>query len=80
MAKRYSGNEFALVASVTPCSSSAGTVTADSATAATPAVSMRASVNDGAPIAATNEAPKAGSIIVTGSAITGAATGKSGRA
>ena len=76
MAKRYSGNEFALVASVTPCSSSADIATADSATAAPHAVSMPASANDGAPTAATNGAPKAGSIIATGSAITGAAAGK----
>ena len=42
MAKRYSGNEFASVASATQCSSSARTAIADSATAAPHAVSKPA--------------------------------------
>ena len=73
MATRYSGNEFASVASVTQCSSSVRAAIADSATAAPHAVSMPASTNDGAPTAVTNRAPRDGSIIATGSAITGAA-------
>ena len=80
MAKRYSGNGFASVASVTQCSSSARTAIVDSATAAPSAVSVPASTNDGAPTPATNRAPKDGSIIATGSAITGAAAGKRHRA
>ena len=80
MAKRYSGNEFASVASVTQCSSSARTVIADSAIAAPRAVSMPEPANDGAPTAVTNRAPKDGLTIATVSAITGAATGKSMRA
>ena len=80
MAKRYSGNEFASVASVTQCSSSARTAIVGSATAAPPAVSMLDSVNDGAPTAVTNRAPKDGLIIATVSAITGAAAGKRHRA
>jgi len=43
-------------------------------------VSVPASTNDGAPTPATNRAPKDGSIIATGSAITGAAAGKRQRA
>jgi len=80
MAKRYFGNEFASVAGVTQCSSSARTAIADSATAAPPAVSMPGSTNDGAPTAVTKKAPRDGSIIATGSAIIGAAAGKSMRA
>ncbi len=80
MAKPYSGNEFASVASATQCSSSARTVIADSATAAPRVVSTPESANDGAPTAVTSRAPKDGSIIATGNAITGAAAGKSMRA
>jgi hypothetical protein len=80
MAKRYSGNEFASVASVTQCSSSVRTAIADSAIAARHAVSMPASTNDGAPTAAINRVPRDGLIIATASAITGAAAGKSMRA
>ena len=40
----------------------------------------RPSANDGAPTAATNRAPKDGSIIAIDSAITGAAAGKRNRA
>ena len=76
MAKRYSGNEFASVTSVTQCSSSAGTAIADSATAVPNAVSEPVSINDGAPTAATSRAPRDGSIIAIASAITGAAAGK----
>jgi len=80
MAKRYSGNEFASVTSVTPYSSSARTVIADSATAALHAASVPAPANGGAPITAINGVPKDGSIIATVSAIIGAAAGKSKRA
>ena len=80
MAKRYSGNEFASVASVPQCSSSARTAIADSATAAPHAVSVPASTNDRAPTPATNRAPKDGSVIVIGSVITGAAAGQRQRA
>jgi hypothetical protein len=79
-AKRYSGNEFASVASVTQYSSFARTAIAGSATAAPHAVNVPASTNDGAPTPATNRAPKDGSIIATGSAITGAAAGERHRA
>jgi hypothetical protein len=77
MAKRYSGNEFASVTSVTQCSSSARTVIADSATAAPNAVSMPDAANGDAPTTAINGAPKGGSIIATASAIIGAAADKS---
>ena len=80
MAKRYSGNEFASVAGVTQCSSSARTAIADSAIAARHAVSMPESTNDGAPTAAINRVPRDGLIIATASAITGAAAGKRHRA
>jgi hypothetical protein len=80
MAKRYSGNGFAWMASVTQCSSSARTAIADSATAAPHAVSEPVSTKDGAPTPATNAAPKDGSIIAIGSAITGAAAGRRQRA
>ena len=79
MARRYSGNEFASVTSVTPYSSSARTVVADSATAAPNAVSVPDATNDAAPTTAINGAPKDGSIIATASAIIGAAAGKSKR-
>ena len=65
MAKRYSGNEFASVAGVTQCSSSARTAIADSAIAAPRAVSMPEPANDGAPTAVTKRAPKDGLIIAT---------------
>jgi predicted carbohydrate-binding protein with CBM5 and CBM33 domain len=58
------------------CSLFASTAIADSATAVPSAVSKPASVNGGAPTAATRKAPKDGSIIVTVSMITGAAAGK----
>src|SRR5216684_3481036 len=80
MAKRYSGNEFASVTSVTQCSSSARTAIADSATATPNAVSKPASTKDGAPTAATNKAPRDGSIIAIVSAITVVAAGKPNRA
>ena len=73
MAKRYSGNEFASVTSVTQCSSSARTVIADSATAAPNAVSMPDAANGDAPTTAINGAPKGSSIIATVSESTGAA-------
>ena len=76
MARRYSGNEFATVTSVTQCSSFASTAIADSATAVPNAVSKPASANDGGPTAATNGVPKDGSIIATVSMITGAAADK----
>ena len=80
MAKRYSGNEFASVASVTQFSSCARTAIVDSAIAAPSAVSMPGSTNDGAPTAGTNRVPKDGSIIATVNAITGAAAGRHKRA
>ena len=80
MAKRYSGNEFASVANVAQCSSSARTAIADSVTAALLVVNEPASTNDGAPTAAINRVPRDGLIIATASAITGAAAGKSMRA
>jgi hypothetical protein len=80
MAKRYSGNEFASVASVAQCSSSARTAIADSVTAALHAVSEPASTNDGAPTPATNGALRDDSTIAIDSAITGAAADKRHRA
>jgi len=76
MARRYSGNEFASVANVAQCSSSARTAIADSVTAALLVVNEPASTNDGAPTPATNGALKDDSIIAIGSAITVAAAGK----
>ena len=79
MAKRCSGNEFASVTSVTQCFLSAGTAIADNATAVHNAVHKPASTSDGVPTAATNKAPKDGSIIAIVSAITDAAAGKRNR-
>jgi hypothetical protein len=80
MAKRYSGNEFVSVTSVTQCSSSARIAIAGSVTAAPPAARKHASANGGVPTAATNGARRDGSIIAIVSAITGAADGKPHRA
>ena len=80
MAKRYSGNEFASVASVTQCSSSARTVIADTATAALNAASKPGAGNGDAPTAATKSAPRAGSIIAIVSGNIAAAAVKRNRA
>ena len=80
MAKRFCGNGFALVKAATRFSSSVRTAIADTATAATNAASKPAASSGGAPTAATNRAPKDGSIIAIVSAITVAAAGKPNRA
>ena len=71
MAKRFCGNEFALVKSVTRCSSSARTAIADIAIAALDAASKPASDSDGALMDGTNRARKGDSTIATGSGSTG---------
>ena len=73
MAKRFCGNEFALVKAATRFSSSARTATADTATAAINAANKPAGSSGGAPTDATNRAPKGSSIIATASGNTAAA-------
>ena len=73
MAKRFYGNGFALVKAATRCSSSARTAIADIATAANNAATKPAASSGGAPINATNKAPKGGSTIAIVSRSTGAA-------
>ncbi len=80
MAKRYSGNEFVSVTIVTPCSSSARTVIADSVIAASNAVRTPVSANGGAPTTAIRGAPKDALITATGSVIIAAAAAKSPQA
>lgn len=79
MAKRFCGNEFALVKAATRFSSSARTATADTATAATNAASKPAGSSGGAPTDATNRAPKGSSIIAIASTRTDAACAKDNR-
>ena len=64
MVKQFCGNGFALVKAATRFSSSARTAIADIATAASNAASKPAASSVGAPIDATNKAPKGSSIIV----------------
>ena len=74
MAKRFSGNELALV--VTQFSTSALTVIADIAIAV-PSAASRPAANSGAePTSGINRARKDNSIIATGKGSTGAETGK----
>ncbi len=79
MAKRFCGNEFALAKAATRFSSSARTVIADTATVATNAAGKPAASSGGAPIAATNRAPKGSSIIAIASRRTDAAYVKGNR-
>ena len=79
MAKRFCGNEFALVKAATRFSSSARTATADTATAATNAANKPVGSSGGAPTDATNRAPKGSSIIVIASRRTDAACVKANR-
>ena len=72
MAKQFCGNGFALVKAVMRFSSSACTAIADIATAASNAAGKPAASSGGAPIDATNRAPKDSSIIVIVSEITAA--------
>lgn len=72
MAKRFCGNGFALVKAATRFSLSAHTAIGDIATAASNAASKPAASSGGAPIDATNKAPKDSSIIVIVSGITAA--------
>jgi hypothetical protein len=65
--------KFALVKGATRFSSSARTVIADTATAASRAANKSAGSSDGPPTGATNGAPKDGSIIAIASGRTGAA-------
>ena len=74
MAKRYSGNEFALVTSVTQCSSSARTVIADSAIAARLAARKHGVSNAATLTAVISGVWRAGSIIATGNVRTGNVT------
>ena len=73
MAKRFCGKSFALVQGATQFSSSALTVIADTAIAASPAANKPAGSSDGPPTGATNGAQNEGSIIVIASGRTGAA-------
>ena len=79
MAKRFCGNEFALVKAATRFSSSARTATADTATAAINAANKPAGSSGGTPTDATNRAPKGGSIIVIASTRTDAVCVKGNR-
>ena len=79
MAKRFCGNEFALVKAATRFSSSARTATADTAIAATNAANKPAGSSSGAPTDATKIAPKGSSIIVIASMRTDADCVKSYR-
>ncbi len=72
MVKQFCGKGFALVKAATRFSSSARTAIADIATAASNAASKPAASSFGAPIDATNKAPKGGLIIVIVSEITAA--------
>lgn len=79
MAKRFCGNEFALVKAAMRFSSSARTVTADTATAATNAANKPAGSSGGAPTDATKIAPKGNSIIAIASRRTDAVCVKGNR-
>ena len=79
MAKRFCGNGFALVKAATRFSSSARTAIADIATAANNAATKPAASSGGAPINATNKAPKGSSIIAIVSGSTAAAFVKRNR-
>jgi hypothetical protein len=68
MARWFFVNGFVRPLDATQCSGSAGTVTVDNVTAATPAASKPAEGSVAAPTAATSEVPKDGSIIATGNA------------
>ena len=70
MARWFFVNEFVRQSNVTRCSGSAGTVTADSVTAAIPAASKPGAVSAVVLTIAISEAPKDGSIIVTDNADT----------
>ena len=74
-AKRFCGNGFALVKAAMRFSSSAHTVTADSATAVQSAEKKPVASSGDPPTGATNGVPKDGSIIATASRRTGAACG-----
>lgn len=73
MAKRFSFIGFVPASSATPCSSSARTAIVGIAIAAPHAAIMPDGNSGGAPTVDTSKAWKDGSIIVTGSASTGAA-------
>ena len=80
MAKRFCGNELALVKGATRFSSFARTAIADTATAAPNAANKPVASSGGPPTGATNGAARDGSIIATASESTGAAVVKSNRA
>ena len=73
MAKRFCGNEFALVKGANRFSSSVRTAIADTATAATNAASKPGAGSGDAPTAATSRVPKGSLIIATVSGSTAAA-------
>ena len=79
MAKRFCGNDFALVRVAKRFSSSARTVIADTATAASNAANRPVASSGGAPTGVTNRVGKDGSIIATASGNTGAAAVNSKR-
>ena len=79
MAKRFYGNGFASVQAATRFFSSARTVIADTATAATNAANKPVGSSGGAPTDATNRAPKGSSIIAIASTRTDAACAKDHR-
>jgi hypothetical protein len=72
MARWFFVNGFVRQSDVTRCSGSVGTATAGNVTAAMPAVQKPAAISAVVLTIATSEAPKDGSIIVTGNADTAA--------
>ena len=76
MAKRFYGNGFASVQAATRFFSSARTVIADTATAASDAGSKPAGNSGSGPTNGTNRARKGNSIITTASGSTGVAAAK----
>jgi len=73
MAKWFCGSGFAAAGDVRQCSGFAGIAIAGNAIAARPAARTRDCSSGAAPTAGTSGVPKAGWIIVTGNARTGAA-------
>jgi hypothetical protein len=73
MAKWFCGSGFVAAGDVMPCSGFADTAIAGSAIAARHAARTRDCSSGAAPTAGTSGVPKAGWIIVTGNACTGAA-------
>ena len=72
MARWFFINAFVRLSDAAQCSGSAVTATADTVTAAMPAALKHGADSAAAPTTDTSEAPKDGSIIVTGNADTAA--------